>query len=222
MGHNNIRIERFDLHHEQERLLLPKLITCYQNVFAEGPWHEWKKCPECAQYWGIKDKELLHRMNFSHCGVPLEDYWKTEDVEKNIHEAFVHDISCFIAICDGEIIGFCWGYIIDIKELENYFGIGIIAQIEDRWGSHITVYQSEMGVVPSFQDKKVGKRMFRARHFEFLEKRADIGIARVRKYPEPSKTYNWFKKLGYETIASYPIADGRVILAKKLNEVVDI
>ncbi len=222
MGHDNIRIERFNSHHEHYEHLLPKLVSCYQNVFADTPWHEWKRCPQCKRYWGIKDKELLHEMNFSHCGVPLEDYWKTNDVEECIREVFTHNTSCFLALHNEEVIGFCWGYLVDLNELENHLGLGIVAQVEDRWGNSKTAYQSEMGVEAAFRGKKIAKRMFRARHFDFLDMKADVGIVRTRRTPEPSNTYLWFKKLGYETIASYSTTDGRVVLAKKLSEIEDV
>ncbi|MFA5870968.1 MAG: hypothetical protein WC842_03740 [Candidatus Paceibacterota bacterium] len=63
--------------------------------------------------------------------------------------------------------------------------------------------------------------MVRARHFNFIDMGAEIGVVRTRKTPEPSNTYLWFKKLGYDTIASYPMSDGRVILAKELNLLTD-
>jgi ribosomal protein S18 acetylase RimI-like enzyme len=224
MSHDNngVKIEHFDVHQAHQEHLFPKLVHCYQNVFADGPWHEWKKCPVCEQYWGKKDQVLLHQMNFSHCGIPLVDYWEKEVVKKNILDAFSHNISCILALHEERVVGFCWGYIISVEELEKYFSLGIAAQIEEKWGRDVKIaYQSELGVDAEFRGQKIAKRMVRARHFNFIDMGAEIGVVRTRKTPEPSNTYLWFKKLGYDTIASYPMSDGRVILAKELNSLID-
>ena len=41
------------------RHLLNNVVACYQQVYAESPWHEWMKCLICKKSWGIKDKERL-------------------------------------------------------------------------------------------------------------------------------------------------------------------
>lgn len=215
----NIQIERFNLHHKNIKEVIPKIIACYQDVFSDGPWHEWKECQKCGMYWGKKDKEFLHQMNFEHCGTPIEDFWKKEDVQATIHSVLNLDSSFFVAIQDEKIVGFCWGYVIDGEKLDDYLKIGVVAQIEEKYGNVKIAYQSEIGVLSQFRGKKIARRMFRARHIDFLSLGADVGVVRTRKLPEPSITYLWFKKLGYETIASYPVTDGRVILAKNLNEI---
>ena len=59
--------------------------------------------------------------------------------------------------------------------------------------------------------------MFVKRLDDFLERGLRVGYVRTRQYPEPSETFLWYtQKLGYQIIATYPNADGRVILSRPL------
>lgn len=210
-----IRIIRFDPHSNHG--LLKRVIGCYRKVFAEAPWHEWKKCPSCGKYWGKKDLKLLQDMEFRHCNYDLEDYWSWEKVEKDLKKEVTSEASCWIAVIDNSVVGFCWGFPIKIDSLEKKVGIEIKANLEENFGKiNKVAYQDELGVLAPYRGQKIAKRMFIKRHKDFISKGLKIAVIRTREKPEPSVTYLWFtQKLKYKVIASYQ--DGRVVLATELK-----
>ncbi len=196
--------------------LTNQLVECYRDVFSTGPWHEWLKCEKCGEYWGIKEKDFLASLHFQHCNVPLVDFWPKEVVSSDLQHEITADSSCWLALATGKVIGFCWGYPIKSSELEEKLGLSIFASIEKCFGKQTTIaYQDEVGVVSSYRGKKIAKKMVLCRLNDFLDKKLTIGIVRTRKFPEPSETYMWYKRLGYYTLAEY--SDGRVILGRKLD-----
>jgi hypothetical protein len=65
--------------------------------------------------------------------------------------------------------------------------------------------------------------MFEKRLSDFLDQGLKVGVVRTREAPEPSVTFLWFpQKLGYHIIAKYPEEDGRVILARKLPDLLKL
>lgn len=216
LGKADVVVKRFD--HRNGHELLPQIVDCYREVFADGPWHEWKTCPHCGKYWGKKDREALERMSFEHCGHPLVDFWPTEKVANDII-TLPEEASIYVAINDDDVVGFCWGYPISIQELENDLGITFSSDIYDNFGTIERVaYQDDIGVKISYRGNGIAKEMFSARLSDFLDQRLEVAIVRTRALPEPSVTYGWFvHKLGYRILKEYPEGDGRVILATSLN-----
>ena len=196
--------------------LTNQLVECYRDVFSTEPWNEWLKCEKCGNYWGIKDENFLAKSNFHHCNIPLIDFWPKEIVLSDLqHEITTHS-SCWIALADERVIGFCWGYPIATSDLEEKLGLPIITEIEKHYGEQAVVaYQDEVGVISSYRGRKIAKAMVLYRLNDFLDKKLTIGIVRTRQSPEPSETYLWYKQLGYQTLAKY--SDGRVILGRKLD-----
>lgn len=196
--------------------LTEQLAGCYRDVFADGPWHEWLRCPKCQRYWGVKDREFLDSQNFRHCNVPLVDFWPMEKVIADLYHEITPEASCWLAM-DGEaVVGFCWGYPISLSELEEKIGVSLNISL-DNGSSKKIAYQDEVGVLATYRGRKIAKAMVARRLDDFIEKGLQIGIVRTRQYPEPSETFSWYtKKLGYEIIVNYPEDDGRVILARQL------
>ena len=119
-----------------------KLIDCYREVFAEDPWNEWLKCQICGKHFGIKQKENLLRFgSFIHCGVPLVEFWPKEKVAKDILSEITEEASCHLAINkEKNVVGFCWGYPIDITQLEEKIGIKFAEEIKKRFNNcHRTI-----------------------------------------------------------------------------------
>jgi hypothetical protein len=96
-----------------------QLVECYRSIFMDTPWHEWLKCPKCEKYWGVKDSEDLVLNKFLHCDTPLIDFWPREKVIYDIYHEITKEASCWLAMNNSMVIGFCWGYPIVTTELEN-------------------------------------------------------------------------------------------------------
>ena len=202
---------------------LAQVIESYRNVFAAAPWNEWMKCQHCESYWGQKDGPKLAEEQFHHCGSPVVEYWPRHEVVSNIHHELGGNSSAIVAVIEGGVVGFCWGYVLDIVTLGKKLGVIFDQGVITRLSGINLAYQSEMAVLPGFRDQKIAKQMMRLRLEDFQSKRASHGIVRVRKSPEPSQTYLWYKeKLGYKVIAEYPEDDGRVIMARKFEGLSEI
>lgn len=202
--------------------LTAQLVECYRDVFAEGPWHEWLQCPCCKEHWGVRDRAFLASQNFRHCNVPVTDFWPRDQVISDLRHEITGDASCWLAMKDAVVIGFCWGYPITISCLEQKLGIGLQAcppmNSIDR-----VAYQDEVGVVSSQRGRKIAKAMVARRLQDFLDGGLKFGIVRTRQLPEPSETFLWYTgKLGYQIIAQYPKNDGRVILGRNLDGLKDL
>lgn len=206
---------------ESDVTLTDQVIECYRNVFSDDPWNEWLQCPVCKKYWGIKDKDFLKCQNFMHCNVTLVDFWSVEQVRKDLYHEIIGDSSCWLAMLESKVVGFCWGYPISVTELEKKLGSKIDFQlIHNPNGSEKVAYQDEVGVLSEYRGKKIAKALVRRRLFDFLAQNLSVGIVRTRESPKPSETFLWYKKLGYVDLANYP--DGRVILGRRLDGLVDL
>ncbi len=200
--------------HTSSKELTTKVVECYRQVFADGPWHEWKQCSQCKRYWGLQDFNELLESNFEHCGVSLVDFWSTDQVTKDLFHEIKENASCWLAISGNEVIGFCWGYPVKTENLETKLGVPLDIGFNK---TEVVAYQDEVGVLSAYRGSKIAKTMVTLRLNDFLAQGLEFGIVRTKEYPEPSKTFLWYtKKLGYKVIASYPETDGRVILGRKL------
>ena len=208
-------------HSKNEASYTDKLITCFQDVFAEPPWNEWKRCPVCNQYWGTDHRETLAASGFTHCEAPVVDYWPTQQVREDLDHEISPHASCWLAVEQESVVGFCWGYEATIEYLEDRLKIQFQDDLEKMYGKgHRIAYQDELGVLNHYRGKKIAKDLFMRRHMDFRQQGLSLGIVRTRRTPEPSVTYLWFtQRLGYQVITEYPSDDGRVVLGQTLEEV---
>ena len=205
-----------------DHLLTAQLVECYRDVFADGPWHEWLKCPQCQKYWGTKDRQLLASTKFRHCDTPLVDFWPREQVVCDLHHEITPESSCWLAVSNDTVVGFCWGYPITAADLEVKLGVSFSAKLECE-NTELVAYQDEVGVLSAHRGHKVAKAMVARRLDDFLEQGLKIGIVRTRQSPEPSETFLWYtQKLGYQILANYPGEDGRVILGRELDDLKEL
>jgi len=197
--------------------LTKQLVECYRDVFADKPWHEWLKCSKCQAFWGKKDWNLLVTNEFIHCGEPLTDFWPQGQVLHDLYHEITPEASCWLAVNNTSVVGFCWGYPIAITDLEKKLGVSFCTELEYK-ATDLVAYQDEVGVVADHREHKIAKAMIVHRLDDFLEQGLGFGIVRTRQNPEPSETYLWYtNKLGYKILANYPSEDGRVILGRRLE-----
>src|SRR3989344_3543082 len=105
-----------------DHALTAQLVECYRDVFANGPWHEWLRCPQCKRYWGTRDNGLLACYKFRHCDTTLVDFWPREQVVNDLYHEITSGASCWLAADSDRVVGFCWGYPITITNLELKLG----------------------------------------------------------------------------------------------------
>jgi len=196
-----------------------QFVDCYREVFAETPWHEWMKCPNCQKYWGKKDRPLIESWNFNHCEVQMVEFWTKDQVLSDLQHEITSETSCWLALHQEKVVGFCYGYPITVTNLEKKLGIEIGEKIKKQFGNNTTVaYQDDVGVLTPYRNKKIAKSMVALRLKDFINQGLKIGIVRTREKPEPSVTFLWYQKIGYEILARYPGDDGRVILGRNLED----
>lgn len=210
----HVSIEEYD---ESDHSRTAQLIECYKDVFQDRPWNEWLKCCVCGKYWGTKDREELVQLGFIHCEKPLVDFWTRTEVLGNIRRDLVQDSSCWLAVDQFKVIGFCWGYPMLAGDLEKKLGLEF--DPTENLSGRTIAYQNEVGVLLNYRNFKVAKRLVLKRLEDFLSKGLKYGVVRTRQFPEPSVTYTWYtEKLGYRVIARYPGNDGRVVLGREFDE----
>jgi len=197
--------------------LTTQLIECYREVFAESPWHEWFRCQECEGYWGKEDKAELVENEFQHCGKPVIPFWPHHKVLSNIkRELSAEKSSCWLALDNKQVVGFCWGYQITLENLEEELGVQISADplSESLRFTDPVVYQSELGVRRSHRQQGIGKQLVLKRLKDLRQWEAEYTTTRVRKSPEQSITYKWYRRLNFKVIASY--GDGRAVVGREI------
>lgn len=206
--------------------LIEEVISCYQAVFADPPWSEWKRCGVCGKSWGKEKEGALRELRFMHCGQSLDEFWSREEIAGDIKECFEKNGSFWVGRNRIGAFSFCWGFEITRDELEARLKIPLLAGLRRYCGGDKEfqiAYQSELGVLTEFRGQGHAKNLFKARLEDFLKQGSTVGVVRTREFPQPSVTYSWFtKKLGYQKIASYPEGDGRVILGRSLHGLLEL
>lgn len=220
---NKVEYKRFNP--SDNKGLLPELIRCYRQVFSEEPWNEWKRCQVCDVKWGLAERHIIRALGFKHCGVRVVDFWPVKTVRENIRNDIPANASCWLALVDQRIIGFCWGNPITPEDFENKVGSrgqGIALRLREQFGNIAYIaYQNEIGVLKEWRGRKIAKELFIRRLRDFHRAGLAVGVVRTKTNP-PTITYIWYKKLGYAVIAELHDQDGRVVLARSLVDIRDM
>jgi ribosomal protein S18 acetylase RimI-like enzyme len=215
--------KRFTLEDADSRM--PELVSCYQAVFATSPWNEWRICRLCNQQWGREEQSALAALDFAHCGQPVEDYWPAAQVEADLRrELALPGAACYLAIDDrgsakdGPIVGFCHGYALDVAGLDQHLGLAGVSQAV--WAAFPGIdqvgYQDELGILQEYRGQGIARRLYELRSLSFASASLTTVLVRTMTNP-PTVTYQWYTRLGYQVVAEYGDAGGRVILAFSLN-----
>ena len=159
--------------------LTGQLVDCYRDVFAGAPWNEWLRCPICQKSWGQKDEKEIIAWEFRHCGTNLIVYWSREQVMADIEHEITDEASCWLAVYQGQVIGFCWGYQILFEALQEKLRKRLPSQLEN---SRIA-YQDELGVTITYRQKKIAKALVSRQLTDFLDKNIEFVVVRTRQYP---------------------------------------
>lgn len=199
----------------QDGALLPNVIECYQQIFAGEPWNEWLRCRKCMRKFGTKEIVHLQTIQFSCCGENLSEFWPASEVALDLMKEMGPEASVWIALRDGRVIGFCWGYPMSPEKLQLKLGLeGIADAIRTKFpGQSRVAYQDDMGILPEYRHRGIASKFFERRLEDFRRMGLSAGVVRTKTNP-PTVTYDWFtKKLGYKVIGEYQDDDRRVVLA---------
>ncbi len=224
MGDERISLIRFNPH-DGDPELLGQLVLCFRRVFADPPWGEWLKCanPECKACWGKHQAGELAALGFSHCGQDVVNYWSHAQVLRDLCHDITPDASCWIAVMTGghrvRVVGFTWG--MPLPRRWERLPMGAQVALRERFGENVShnaaiVYQAELGVLTSKRRQGLARRLLTARNRDFLERGCTYGIIRALRGPQPSVTYLWYTKIGYEVVYQFP-GSGYVLLAQALS-----
>jgi GNAT superfamily N-acetyltransferase len=210
-----INFVKFNPSHNAE--LLAQLVECFRNVFAGPPWNEFLKCPNCNGYWGTKHLGVLASEGYRHCNLELVDFWPRTTVLQDIYHEVTGESSCWLAMYGDKVIGFAWGYPMQINALSEKLKLTLNTSSFALDATSTVIYQDEVGVVPEFRGQGIAKELVKRRNQDLCNRDTKIGVVRTRKDPEPSITYIWYERLGYQIIGEYPAGDGRVIMASNVE-----
>lgn len=171
----------------------------------------------CEKKWGVAEQSELAALSFTHCGQPVKEFWPADVVTADITHEITEHTSCWIARNGQTIIGFTWGYPIELDAFEQKMQLPGAAEIlYNLFGKDAKfAYQDEIGVLARYRNKGIAKTLFTQRLQDFRSQGMDVGIVRTKTLP-PSVTNLWFTRLGYEVTQNYNDSDGRVIMARSL------
>lgn len=131
-----------------------KIASVYQRTFGSGPWNEGYRCPACGRAFPLS----CSKKKCPICEQAiLEEYWPLEKIISDFSVEMAKPKSlCLVALADGEVIGFAWGYEIVINPS--------IDQHLEAPGLHtltegVYFYLDEAAILPPFQNKGIGKKL---------------------------------------------------------------
>ena len=213
---DHLTYQRFNPHVDVH--FLSGVVACYQNIFAEQPWNEWKKCVVCNKKWGSDDSEEIISLNSIHCDQSLVDFWPEEIVVIDLLKEINQEASSWIVLDQEKVVGFCWGYPISPEDLEIKLELPGLANNIKTYSEDCdkVAYQDELGLLSEYRNKGIAKNLVKARLNDFRDQSLNVGVLRTKTNP-PTVTYLWYQKLGYQVIAEYNDDDQRVILANSFD-----
>src|SRR3989339_1496300 len=211
----NIVAIKFDPQVQSDMVL--DLVHCYRQVFAEEPWHEWKKCPKCGKKWGIDQINELAEMKFMHCGVLVEDYWPIAGVVEDVNHEIGADASAWLLKDGDQVIGFIWGYMMPLRNLQTKIRVMIHEEVQENHGSHYLVaYLDDMGLSAEYRGRHYAGRLYDLWLNDMKKFGAKLIVTRTQGDPEPTVLYHWFlHKLHYRLLKRYPDSSN-VIMTKEI------
>ncbi len=214
---DSVTIQSVDLLESVDLYSLAKL---YQTVYAAPPWREYKKCSHCDMQWGIDQIFELEQLGYSHCGSPVVDYWSEEYLFGHFKEISSKPLfSGALALDNNRIVGFAWGYELDIARIDEDLGFpGLSQKLKKEFGEFLHVaYLADLATDSNYRRLGLGKELTRARHESLSIKGATVALTRTKGGEEASITHRWYDKIGFSIFAEYHDKRSRVIRAIEMN-----
>lgn len=200
----------------------PGLIRAYKDVFNASAWREWVKCSsECGYKTTFEEAPNV----CPDCFWNIEDYYSDAEITDSV--LFVMKktyFQCLVLINGDDVAGFTWWWndtLSNINQeklglpdkeweyqqlIENLTGNGISST--DNW-----YYQSEVGIVPKYRTRWVGKALVSINE-EILQSNKDKINAIILRTSKESPMNKISRSLWYTEVYSYNDTDKRVLFAK--------
>ena len=124
-----------------------------------------------------------------------EDFWTEEGVLGDIRETLQKSLSrAFVAIFDGTIVGFTWGYGVSKRDLQNISGGD---ELDVVFETHQKVfYISELGVALQSRKYGVGKKL--TKRLINIAKNSGFSAITLRTDINATPAIELYKSLGFE------------------------
>lgn len=208
--------------------LLP-VVTCDREVYGTDPsWQEGKTCVACTKAADGPVKWLFAEApeRCPQCGGGLADFWPIEGLLADYRADAVRPDYVFVAAYEGErVVGSFRGWSMTAEELDHHLNDGLperlraapplLAALRERFpGVDRFAYESSIFVLPGLQGRGIGKHMTRMGQQVLWDRGLRVFAMRTKTFPH-AVTFPWYSKgLDYESLAAYPDADRRVVLAR--------
>lgn len=115
----SLPLQQVDYTHVPESNQLVKIAKLYANAFAEGPWNEYKVCPN-AHYFGQRQAELKECII---CAQPLRIAYPEDETSEYIKNELQRPDAALVLFeePDGEVLAAAWGYTCTCGDLESKY-----------------------------------------------------------------------------------------------------
>jgi len=136
--------------------MVEAIASVYQQSFGGEPWNEGYLCPVCAKTFALtfNGKTCPMCAERSRTVLLVEHWPKSKIVSDFYREMQKRDPVCFAALADGKVVGFTWGYSVNVDpDLDTHLDAPNLHQLIE--GDFF--YLDECAVTPSHQRKGWGK-----------------------------------------------------------------
>ena len=151
----------------------------------------------------MRNKELLEKCAKLYCEIWKEppwseDFWTIEGVIKDIRKQMkCSNAVGFLALYDGEVIGFTWGYEISKNDLQEISGVKSLDIIFE---NSRVFYIDELGVSPLFRNKGIGEQLSRTL-LAAVRNSCEIRCFTLRTDIKAVAARNLYIKLGFSDLS---------------------
>ena len=126
--------------------------------------------------------------------------------------------TCWLACKDGQVIGYCWGFMENLDNLEDRLDApGLTRFIKRKFGDFETVaFQDRIGVLEAYRKMGIATALFSRRLGNFIESDMKVGITLLSR-KTASFVLDWYKSRGYVPIYDFKDSNGNIIVARSLE-----
>lgn len=150
---------------------------------------------------------------------PWNEEWWTDALVRAELDQYDHDrAASVLAITDGRVVGFLWGGVFPLSELESELGV----TLPRLYGE--VLYIKDIGVSAAYRQRGIATQLLAP----LVQQLANIAHApcfigaRTMGPPAPSVVYDWFQReYGFTVAAHYGGNDNRVILAQNYDRFIE-
>lgn len=205
------------------RQMAEPIARCSQLVFGYDPcWNEGHICDTCST--PERPVKFNYAENRETCdkGHALRDFWTVEAILEDMEDELARPhATCVVAKNGGEVVvGASWGFTLTPEEADRHLGLPGMQDALTAVYPSISrfIYLDEIFVLPSYQRRGIGTKLFQMRLAMFRKLGASpVTIFRTKRGggKNSSVTYQWYtKKMRFHVIAEYGDKDDRVILGQ--------